>query len=108
MKRNNSDVEDLIDQENRQRTERLAQKVASLKNFSIDIEHETKEHNRLLDGMDQDFDNTFGFLTTGRNRVNRLLQSGRNNRKFMCYFSAGLATFLLLAYYIISRSLNSG
>ena len=75
--------------------------------FSIDIEQETKEHNRLLDGVDDDFDSTFGFLAGGRNRVNRLLQSSRSNRKLMCYFSLAISASLLLVYYLISRSLKS-
>ncbi|KAI1280654.1 BET1-like protein [Halotydeus destructor] len=105
MRRGNTDAEDLIEQENRERAERLAAKVTSLKNFSIDIEHETKEHNRLLDGIDDEFDSTFGFITNGRNRVNRLLQSSSSNRKFMCYFSIAIAGSLLVVYYLLSRSL---
>jgi len=107
MKRNNSDLEDLLDRENKVRTERLANKVASLKTFTMDIEHETIEHNRLLDNVDDDFDSTFGFLANGRNRVNRLLQSSRSNRKYMCYISLAICFILLLIYYLISRSINA-
>jgi len=98
----------LMDFENRQRTERLAQKISHLKSYAIDIEVETKEHNKLLDNVDNDFDSNLGFLSGGRNRLNRLLQSGSHNRRFMCYLSLILTFFLLFAYYFISKSLSSG
>ncbi|XP_054162693.1 BET1-like protein [Oppia nitens] len=97
----------LMESDNRQRTDRLAQKISSLKNFAIDIETETKEHNRLLEEVDNDFDSNLGFLTNGRNRVNRLLQSNRQNRRFMCYLSLILTSIFIFMYYLITKSLNT-
>jgi len=99
------ETNDLLESENRHRTERLANKISSLRSFALDIEVETKEHNRLLDNVDNDFDSNLGFIFNGRNRVNRLLQSGRQNRRFMCYLSLVLTVFLILIYYFISKSL---
>lgn len=45
----NDQSRDLLDYDNRERTENLSQKVALLKNYAIDIEEETKKHNRYLD-----------------------------------------------------------
>lgn len=100
------DRESLLEQENRERTERLAAKVNALKNFTMDMEQEARDHNRLLDDMSNGFESTFGFLTGGRNRVNRLLQSNRGNRKFMCYLSLTIAAFLFVVYFLIGRALS--
>ncbi|RWS26209.1 hypothetical protein B4U80_05906, partial [Leptotrombidium deliense] len=70
-----------MDNENLQRTDRLKYKVSQLKSFAIDIETETKEHNTLLDSIDGDFGGVNGFIHGSRNRVNRLLVSGKNNRR---------------------------
>ena len=99
-----TDRQSLLEQENRERTERLAAKVGLLKTFTMDMESEAKDHNRLLDDMSSGFESTFGFLTSGRNRVNRLLQSSKNNRRFMCYLSLGISSFLFILYYLISRA----
>lgn len=101
------DQESLLEQENRERTERLAAKVTALKNFTMDMEHEARDHNRLLDQMGDGFESTFGFMTGGRNRVNRLLQSGRGNRRFLCYLSMAISAFLFLVYFLIGRALRS-
>lgn len=101
------DRESLLEQENRERTERLAAKVNALKNFTMDMEHEARDHNRLLVDMSGGFESTFGFLTGGRNRVNRLLQSNRNNRRFMCYLSLAITAFLFVIYFLIARTLSS-
>jgi len=99
------DEHELLDNENRQRAERLAHKISHLKTFAIDIETETKEHNRLLDSVDNDFDSNLGFLSGGRNRLNRLLTQGSQNRKFMCYLSLILTIFLVILYYFLTRHL---
>ena len=101
------DEEALLEQENRERTERLAAKVHALKNFTMDMEQEARNHNRLLDDLGGGFESTFGFLSGGRHHVNRLLQSSRGNRRFLCYLSLGIAAFLFLAYYLIGRALSS-
>ncbi|KAJ6225034.1 hypothetical protein RDWZM_003579 [Blomia tropicalis] len=77
---NRADTRDLLDYDNRERTENLSQKVALLKNYAIDIENETKLHNRFLDEVDDDFDSNFAFLSTTRNRLNRLIRSNRSSK----------------------------
>ena len=49
------DGESLLEQENRERTERLAAKVHALKSFTMDMESEAREHNRFLDHLDDGF-----------------------------------------------------
>ena len=44
------------------------------------MEGEARDHHRLLDDLDGDFDSTKGFLTNTMNRVVLMTQSGRANR----------------------------
>ena len=101
------DREALLEQENRERTDRLAAKVSALKNFTMDMEQEARDQNRLLDDVSTGFDSTFGFMSGGRNRLNRLLQSNRGNKKFLCYLSFAIAVFLFVIYFLIGRALSS-
>ena len=59
----------LIEQDNRARTERLAQKLSRLKNVAVDIEQETKDHIPLLDGADSALERTMNGLSTSINRI---------------------------------------
>ncbi|XP_074603733.1 BET1-like protein [Brevipalpus obovatus] len=103
----NSRNDEYLESDNRLRTERLQEKVKVLKSFAVDIEHETKEHNRLLDDVGENFVGLFGSLARGKTRVERLLSSSSGNRKFLCYLSAGITGFLIFSYYLLARSLNS-
>ena len=101
--RNNRAAEDILEAQNRERQERLASKSSYLKSLAYDIENEAKDHNRLLDGVDDDFDSTGNFLNGTLNRVNKMLGSGRNNRKLMCYVAGGVVIFIFFIYYLSSK-----
>src|SRR5699024_10904841 len=91
--------------------------------YAIDIEHETKRHNRLLDEtvsglgviaplnrliplpQDDDFGANFVFLGNTRNRLNRLLISNRSP-KFTCYLSLAICSLLFLLYFILSARMK--
>ncbi|MPC44942.1 BET1-like protein [Portunus trituberculatus] len=49
--------------------------------LALDIENEAYEHNRLLEGMGNDFSGSEGLMSGSINRVKNLLSSGRQNRK---------------------------
>ena len=72
----------------------------------MDIEYEARDQ-RLLDNMSSGFESTFSFLTSGNNRINRLLLSGRGNRKFCCYLSLAITAFLFIFYFLIHSALYS-
>ncbi|KAF7491183.1 BET1-like protein [Sarcoptes scabiei] len=100
-------MNNLIDFENRERVENLSQKVSLLKNYAIDIEQETKRHNKLLNNMDEDFDSNFVFLKNTRNRLNRLIISNRSNSKLTCYLAFGFCFIFFLIYFLISSRMSS-
>ena len=105
--RNNRAAEDVIDAQNRERQERLASKSSFLKSLAYDIESEAKDHNRLLDNVDGDFDSTGNFLSGTLNRVNHMLGTGRSNRKLMCYIAGGVVIFITLIYMLSSKLRSS-
>lgn len=55
---NNRAAEDILDAQNREYHERLSNKTSYLKGLAFDMEMEAKDHNRLLNGVDDDFDST--------------------------------------------------
>ena len=61
----------------------------------------------ILDGVDDDFDSTGTFLSGTLNRVNKMLGSGRNNRKLMCYVAGGVVVFIIFIYYVSSKLSSS-
>ena len=58
---------------------------------------------RLLDSMDGDFDSTSGFLGGTLNRVNKMVSSGRGNRKIMCYVILGVILTIFFLYLTIKK-----
>lgn len=72
----------------------------------MDIEYEARDQ-RLLDDMSSGFESTFSFLTSGSNRINRLLLSGRSNRRLCCYLSLAITAFLFIFYFMIHSALYS-
>ena len=105
--RNNRAAEDIIEAQNHERHERLASKSSYLKSLAYDIELEAKDHNRLLDNVDDDFDSTGNFLNGTLNRVHKMLGSGRSNRKLMCYVAGGVVLFIFFIYFLSSRISSS-
>lgn len=89
----------IIDQDNRARTERLALKLAKLKNVAVDIEEETRDHIPMLDNVDNSYERTLNALSTGRTRLVGLLRSNRNSRRFFCYSVLFLFTIMVLIYF---------
>ena len=59
---------------------RIASKTSHLKSIALEMEGEARDHHRLLDDLDSDFDSTKGFLGNTMNRVVLMTQSGRANR----------------------------
>ena len=55
---NNRAAEDILDAQNREYHDRLSSKTSYLKSLAFDMEMEAKDHNRLLNGVDDDFEST--------------------------------------------------
>lgn len=85
----------VLDQDNRTRTERLAAKLARLKNVAVDIEEETRDHIPMLDSVDDSYERTFSAISYSQNRLTRLLRNNKRSRLF-CY-----TVFLILGLLIV-------
>lgn len=54
--------------------------------------------------MGWDFDSTHNLLTGGVTKINKLLGSGRSNRRLMCYIIAAVVVLGLLFYHVAGRA----
>ncbi|XP_066990572.1 BET1-like protein [Macrobrachium rosenbergii] len=95
--------ENELDSRNQQRSFALAGKVSTLRSLALDIENEAYEHNRLLDGMGNDFTSSDSLMGGSINRVKNILTSGRQNRKVMCYMAGFIILFIFMVWFFSSR-----
>ena len=101
--KNNRASEDMLEAQNREYHDRLSSKTSYLKSIAFDMEQEAKDHNKLLDNVDGDFDSTSGFLGGTMNRVNSMITSGRGNRKLMCYIIIGVVLTIFFLYFALKK-----
>ncbi|XP_075044058.1 BET1-like protein [Mixophyes fleayi] len=101
---NSGAVDEMIDVENKRLAENLSSKVTRLKSLALDIDREADDHNKYLDGMDSDFLSVTGLLSGSVKRFTGMARSGRDNRKLLCYVSAGLVGLFFVLYFIVSRA----
>nr|XP_048710511.1 BET1-like protein isoform X2 [Caretta caretta] len=80
-----SAVDDMLDVENKRMADNLATKVTRLKS-------------------DSDFMSVTGLLTGSVKRFSTMTRSGRDNRKLLCYVSAGLVVVFFILYYLVSKA----
>ncbi|XP_002734434.2 BET1-like protein isoform X2 [Saccoglossus kowalevskii] len=99
-------TEDMLEDENNRLADNLAAKVSQLKSIALDIHDETEEQNRHLNGMDNEFDSTHGLLGGSFKRVQGMIQSGRGNRKLMCYITLFLVAFFFVTYFLMEKVLS--
>ncbi|XP_020662614.3 BET1-like protein isoform X1 [Pogona vitticeps] len=97
-------VDDMLDSENNRMAENLATKVTRLKSLALDIDKDAEDQNHYLDGMDSDFMSVTGLLTGSVKRFSTMTRSGRDNRRLLCYVSAGLVAVFFILYYLVTRS----
>ncbi|KAJ1178332.1 hypothetical protein NDU88_003578 [Pleurodeles waltl] len=97
-----SSVEQMLDEENRRMADGLASKVTRLKSLALDIDKDAEEQNNYVDGMDSDFMSVTGLLTGSVKRFSTMARSGRDNRKLLCYVSAGLIGAFVVLYFLLS------
>ncbi|XP_012258154.1 BET1 homolog isoform X2 [Athalia rosae] len=86
---------DALEEENERIADELKDKIHVLKSLSIDIGTEVKYQDKLLRGMDEDFERTSGSLTSSVARVLRMARAG--HRYYILYlFLFSIAVFFVL------------
>ncbi|XP_015992687.2 BET1-like protein isoform X1 [Rousettus aegyptiacus] len=96
-------VEEILDLENKRMTDSLASKVTRLKSLALDIDRDTEDQNRYLDGMESDFTSVTGLLTGSVKRFSTMARSGRDNRKLLCGMAVGLIVVFFILSYLLSK-----
>ncbi|CAH3015578.1 unnamed protein product [Porites evermanni] len=96
-------TDEMLETENNRMVDDLAAKVSRLKGIAIDIENETKQQNKYLDGMGDEFSSSSSLLGGSAARLSTMISSGRSNRKLMCYMIAALVGIFFFGYYALSR-----
>ncbi|KAF6017667.1 hypothetical protein EB796_024034 [Bugula neritina] len=84
-----------VEDENSRAENHLASQVKQLKSLTIDIGDEVRYQNKMLSGMDDDFDKSGGFLSSTMNRLTAITKSGGNWH--LCY----LLLFCLFVFFVL-------
>lgn len=88
-----------IESENDRMTEDLKGKISVLKSLSIDIGNEVKYQDKLLTGLDNEFERSGGFLGKTMNRVIKLSRGQHNY--YVCYLLLFSIMVLFILYLVI-------
>ncbi|XP_043194007.1 BET1 homolog [Amphibalanus amphitrite] len=90
-----------VEEENDLLESELKGKVSALKSLTIDIGHEVRYQNKMLNEMDDEFDSTGGLLGNSMKRVMRMARSGHNRYLFYLFL---FSLFVFLVIWLIIRS----
>ncbi|XP_050408690.1 BET1-like protein [Patella vulgata] len=99
----NGKTEEMLDYENQQKVEGLSSKISRLKEIAVDLDHESRDSNSFLDSMTDNFGSATGLLSGSMSRMSHMVNSGKGNRKLMCYIILGLVVMFFLTYYLVTR-----
>ncbi|KXJ07956.1 BET1 homolog [Exaiptasia diaphana] len=91
----------MLEDENERLENDLSNKVQTLKSLSIDIGHEVRSQNQLLNDMDDDFDTSGGLLSATMGRLTALTKKGHH--KIMCYLMLFCLFVFFVAWFIVRR-----
>lgn len=86
---------DALEDENERMTDHLKDKIHALKSLSIDIGNEVQYQEKMLRGMDEDFERTSGSLTNSVARVLRLSKGSH------AYYILYLMLFSIVVFFIL-------
>ena len=92
----------ILEQQNNERMNELANHVALLKGLTIEIGNEVREQNSLLDNMNDGFTNTRDLLQNSLRRIGTMLEQG--GTKHMCYMVIFCVGVMMLLWWLMSSS----
>ena len=96
----------ILEQQNNERINDLAEHVSRLKGLTIDIGNEVREQNSLLDNMGDGFQNTRDMLQGSLRRIGTMLEQG--GAKHMCYMVAFCVFVMIFLWWLMSYKGQSG
>merc|ERR1712110_489676 len=92
---------ELLERQNNELQDRLADTVRNLKQVSIGFKQDVDEQNSYLDSMSGDFSSAQGLLSGTVKRVNWMVNSGGGNRKLMMYTVLAIVSLFFVIYYLL-------
>jgi blocked early in transport 1 len=96
----------ILEQQNNERMNDLADHVARLKGLTLEIGQEVREQNSLLDQMDSGFSNTRDLLQGSLRRISTLLEQG--GTKHMCYMVLFCVFVISFLWWLMTYKGTSG
>jgi len=97
------DTEAIMEQENNRLADQLASKVSRMKMISLDLKEDVDDDINYLNETDNDFSSVTRLLGGSVNRFKKMVDSGRGNRKLMCYVVLFLVGTFFFFYFILNR-----
>lgn len=97
------DTEAIMEQENNRLADQLASKVSRMKMISLDLKDDVEDDLSYLNETDNDFSSVTSLLGGSVNRFKKMVDSGRGNRKLMCYVVMFLVGTFFFLYFIFTR-----
>ena len=92
---------ELLERQNNQLQDRLANTVSNLREISIGFRDDVRRDNRYLDGVSDDFSSAQGLLGGTVKRVNWMIRSGGSNSKLMFYTIIAILVVFFTLYYLL-------
>eukprot|EP00451_Oxyrrhis_marina_P003753 CAMPEP_0204274066 /NCGR_PEP_ID=MMETSP0468-20130131/24973_1 /ASSEMBLY_ACC=CAM_ASM_000383 /TAXON_ID=2969 /ORGANISM="Oxyrrhis marina" /LENGTH=144 /DNA_ID=CAMNT_0051250217 /DNA_START=45 /DNA_END=479 /DNA_ORIENTATION=- len=92
-----------LEQQNDEQLDDLESRIHTLRQISEDINSEVSDSNKLLGGMDSQFDKARGMLKGTMGRLNVMVQQGGPKR--LCHLVAVVVVVFLLMW-LLSRQLH--
>jgi len=96
------EMEEQLERENENELEALREKVAAIKSVALDIQDEVRAHNKILDGMSDQFTTARGLLKNTMGRLNTMMQQGGS--KHMCFLAFFFFAVLVGLYWLLKTS----
>ena len=96
----------IMEQQNNERINELSEQVSRLKGLTIDIGHEVREQNSLLDQMQDGFMSTSDMLQGSLRRIGTMLESG--GAKHMCYMVSFCVFVMVFLWWLMHYRGTSG
>ncbi|KAL4225446.1 protein transport protein bet1 [Mactra antiquata] len=69
-------TQEMLETENQNQEDLLSKKARTLKSLTIEIGNEVRDQNKMLNGMDDDFDSSGNLLQASMNRLKAITRMG--------------------------------
>lgn len=93
-------TDEVLEHENERMAQELSGKISSLKDISIELGNEVRHQDKLLRGLDDDVDKSYGFLGKTMGRV---LKLGKGKHNYYIFYLFLFSIFVFFLLYIVLK-----